>query len=242
MQTMMLARVLADDVTRCFGKIQQELEKEHSKNEALSGKCDSLAVRVKTLEEQMAGLRSELEASQQAWAFAEEEIAVERELSANMGAAAFESLEMLEDAVTQLGAVPSAGTHRPAETDITFARLKNVARVCVPAARSYGDHCAKAAWCEALALLDKVGCAHIDAIATRSVAVATAEEVASVERRTRKASKVLLEDYWALRGHEDATKSFQELQARKAKGKSPAVEPTEAREDGKRGSLRGDKV
>ena len=62
-----------------------------------------------------------------------------------------------------------------------------------------------------MASLDKTGYAHIDALATRSVVVATAEESTNVERRTRKASKVLLEDNWASHGHEDATKSFREV-------------------------------
>ena len=143
----------------------------------------------------MAGLRSDLDASQKAQALAEEEVKAEHELSASMGVTAFEALEILEDAVTQLGAVPPARTHRLAESDITFERLKNVGRVCVPAARSYGDHCAKVAWCETLTSLDKAGCAHIDALATRSVAVATAEESVNVERRMRKTNRVLLEVY-----------------------------------------------
>ena len=108
----------------------------------------------------------------------------------------------------------------------------------MPAARAYGDHCAKAAWLTTLASLDKAGCAHMDALAAGSIKVATAEEVCGAQRRIRKASKVLQQEFWTKRGHAAAEESFKAVQAQIAKGKS-AAEDTEA---SKRGSTRKDKV
>ena len=147
-------------------------------------------------------------------------------------------MESLEDALSQLGAVPPARCHRPSEMDITLERLRRGCEICVPAARAYGDHCARAAWLTTLASLDKAGCAHLDALGTRSISVATAEEVCAAQRRTRKASKILHQDFWLGRGHVAAAESFKAVQAQQAKGKSP-VEDVEA---GKRGSTHGDKV
>ena len=126
--------------------------------------------------------------------------------------------------------------------DITLKRLKNVGKVCVLAARTYGDHCAKVASCTTLASLDKAGCAHIDALATCVVVVATVEESVNAERRICKASKVLVEDYWARCGHEDATGSFRAVQVKQTKGKVPTAASVEVPEGGKRGSTYGDKV
>lgn len=70
--------------------------------------------------------------------------------------------------------------------------------------------------------LDKAGCAHIDALAALSVAVATTEEVVAAHRRTRGVSKVLLRDFGEPRGQKDATMSFQAVQAQQAKGKALA--------------------
>ena len=109
----------------------------------------------------------------------------------------------------------------------------------LPAARAYGDHCAKAAWSTTLATLDKAGCAHMDALAARSVGVATVAEVAAAQRRIREVSKVLLRDFWDPRGHEAATESFLAVQA---KGKAPADASGGGDGTGKRGSTDGDKV
>ena len=80
-----------------------------------------------------------------------------------------------------------------------------------------------------LASLDKAGCAHLDALATRSVAVATAEEADAAYRRTRKVSNVLLHDFWGPRGHDATMDSLRAVQAQKAqvkgKGKAPAEGP-----------------
>ena len=121
-------------------------------------------------------------------------------------------MEAPEGAMTELGVVAPPRRHRPAEMDITLEHLQRAREVCLPAARVYGDHCAKVAWLTTLASLDKAGCAHLDTIAARSIVVDTAEVVSAVQRRTRKASKVLQQDFWALRGHATVLESFRAVQ------------------------------
>ena len=147
-------------------------------------------------------------------------------------------MESLENDLSQLGAVPPSRHHRPSELDITLERLRRGCEICVPAARAYGDHCAKAAWLATLASLDKAGCAHLDSLGTRSIKVATAEEVSAAQRRIRKASKVLQQGFWLERGHDAAAESFKAVHAQQAKGKSQAEDAKVS----KRGSTRGDKV
>ena len=151
-------------------------------------------------------------------------------------------MEALEAAVAELGAVPPSRRHRPAEMDITLERLRRAGEVCLPTVHAYGDHCAKVAWLTTLTSLNKAGCAHMDAIAARSVVVASVEEVAIAQRRTRKARKVPQQDFWLLCGHEAATESFRAVQAQQAKGKALAGTSAEDPEAGKRGSTHGDKV
>ena len=136
-------------------------------------------------------LQEEVEKEKSARAVLQEDVQAEKDLSSALGISAWEAMVSLEDGLKQLGAVLPARCHRPSEIDITLQRLRGGCEVCIPAARAYGDHCAKAAWLTTLASVDKAGCAHIDALGTRSVAVATAEEVSAAVRRTRKASKVL---------------------------------------------------
>lgn len=184
----MLARALNGDIASGFAEIQKQVEDGHARNEVLTGERDALALRVQALEEQVKDLRGEK-------AVLEEEVRTERELSGSVGLAAWRAMEAVEGAVLTLGAVPPARCHRPSEMDITFQRLERAGEVFVPAARAYGDHCAKATWFATLASLDKAGCAHIDGLAARAVAVATPEETAAARNRTRKAGRVLLQDY-----------------------------------------------
>lgn len=172
----------------------------------------------------------------------EDELRAERDLSTSIGLAAWQAMVALEEAVSHLGASAPPRRHKPEEMDITLERLRSAGEVCLPAARSYGDHCAKTAWSTTLASLDKAGCAHIDAVASRSVAVATLEEVAASHRRTRRASRVLLQDFWALRGHQEATESIRAVQAQRQKGKAPEGGSAGDAEAGRRGSTHVDKV
>ena len=251
-QTLMLSRALDADFSEGYEEIQGKLNDAHAQNEALVAERLVLAEKIKTLEDQAKGfaaeregfaaeraaLQEEVEAEKSARAVLQEDVQAEKDLSSALGISAWEAMVSLEDSLKQLGAVLPARCHRPSEIDITLQRLRGGCEVCIPAARAYGDHCAKAAWLTTLASVDKAGCAHIDALGTRSVAVATAEEVSAAVRRTRKASKVLQQDFWVARGHDAAAASFQAVQAQQAKGKSPA----EDLEAGKRGSSRGDKV
>ena len=237
-QTLMLSRALRADVSQCYGDIQQKVNEEHERNEELLAKVEALEAQLVEAEVERATLREELKEEKSARALLEEEVKTERDLSSNLGLSAWKAMEIIEDGLSMLGAVPPPRRHRPSEVDITFERLRQGCETCVPAARAYGDHCAKATWLATLASLDKAGCAHLDALATGSVKVATAEEVCGAQRRIRKAGKVLQHDFWLERGHDAAAESFKAVQALQAKGKSRA----EDAEGSKRGSTREDKV
>lgn len=45
--------------------------------------------------------------------------------------------------------------------------------------------------------LQKAESGHVDALATHSVAMATAEEVATEHRQMQKASNIFIQDFWA---------------------------------------------
>lgn len=130
-------------------------------------------------------------------------------------------METLEGAVADLGtssSPPPPRTHTLAEADVTLERLQRVGEVFLPAAHIYRDHCAKVGWLTALASLDKAGCAHMDALATRSVVVVTAEEVTAAYFRTRRSSNILLQDFWTPRGSEAVIASLREVQVQRARG------------------------
>lgn len=101
-------------------------------------------------------------------------------------------MEALEGAMVYLGALPPPRHHSPAEIDITLGHLRRAEEVCLSVARQYGNHCMKVAWAMTLASLDKAGYAHMDDIATRSIVVATAVEIATAQCRSWKVSNVLL--------------------------------------------------
>ena len=151
-QTLMLSRALSADVSQCYGDIQRQVNKEHERNKALISERDDLAEKVMTLETQLAKteaeratLQEELEKQKNARALLEEEVQTERELSSNVGLSTWKAMELLEDGLSKLGAVPAPRRHRASELDITLERLRLGCEICVPAARAYGDHCAKAA-------------------------------------------------------------------------------------------------
>lgn len=109
--------------------------------------------------------------------------------------------------------------------DITLGRLLHAGAVCLPAARAYGDHCAKVSWITTLASLDKAGCGHLNVLATRSVVVAIANEAIVVYRWMQKANNVLLHDFWGPHSHDAAVESLWAVQAQKVKGKTPVEGP-----------------
>lgn len=108
---------------------------------------------------------------------------------------------------------PPLQHHSVDEMDITLGHLRCAEEVCLLAARAYRDHCTKVAWTTAFVSLDKVGCVHVDALATRSVAVESTEEVTAGHRRMRRASNIFVQDFWAPRGHDAAMDSLSAAQA-----------------------------
>lgn len=104
-------------------------------------------------------------------------------------------MEAVEDTVVDLGAMPPPRHHFVDEMDVMLGRLRCAGEVCLPVARAYGDYCAKVAWTTAFASLDKVGCGHLDTLATCSTLLVTIEEVAAGHRHTRKASNVFIQDF-----------------------------------------------
>lgn len=97
--------------------------------------------------------------------------------------------------------------------DFTLEHCQCVGEVFLPTVHVYEDHYAKVGWLTALASLDKAACAHMDALATRSVTVATSEEVAAAYRRTRRDNNILLQDFWTSRGSKAVMVSLREVQA-----------------------------
>lgn len=144
------------------------------------------------LERGYVGLKEEVRALRGIWVDLEIKIQAERERSHSVALVTWEAMEALEGVVANLGALPPLRWHTLGEIYITLRSLRRTEEVCLPVARAYRDHCVKVAWTTAFASLDKAGCRHMDIIATHSVAVATAKEVATEHRRTRKVSNVFV--------------------------------------------------
>lgn len=80
----MLLWAIDNDIAGGFAKIQKRVEDEHAQNQVLSGECDPIALRVKTLEAQVVGLeaeraslRTDVETLRGARAILEEEVQTE---------------------------------------------------------------------------------------------------------------------------------------------------------------------
>lgn len=115
---------------------------------------------------------------------------MERELSYYVVRATWEAMEALEAVVADLGVVPPRGC------------LHRVGEMCLLVVWLYGDHCVKVAWTMAFDYLQKVVCRHVNALATRSVPVASTEEVATGHCQTQKVSNIFVQDFWALHGRD----------------------------------------
>lgn len=125
----------------------------------------------------------------------------------------------------QTSALCTPWTHNLAEMDVTLGHLQSMEEVFLPTTHVYKDHYAKVGWRTALVSLNKVGCAHLDALVTRFVAMATAEEVAASYHGMRQSSNVLLQDFWMLHGSGVAMASLREVQVRRVRGKALAMAP-----------------
>lgn len=93
--------------------------------------------------------------------------------------------------MTELGAVPPPWRNTVVQMDVTLEHLHHAGEVFLPAARAYGNHCAKAAWMAALVSLQLAGCGHIDALGARTVPVVSAAKISSGQKQVRRASSVL---------------------------------------------------
>lgn len=91
-------------------------------------------------------------------------------------------MESLEGVVANLGTVSPPQKHAPTEMDVTLGRLQRAGEVCLPTARAYRDHCAKAAWTATFVSLQRGGCEHVDVLGARSVPVASTTEVVVGQR------------------------------------------------------------
>ena len=104
----------------------------------------------------------------------------------------------------------------------TLERLRRAGEVFLPAARAYGNHCAKASWTAAFVSLHRGGCGHVDALSGGTLPVASAAEVASGQKQVRRASNALAKDFWAPSGRDATMESLRASLAQKLKLKGPA--------------------
>lgn len=162
--------------------------------EALVDKAKALEAWVVKLEGEHSSLQDEVWMLQGIRVDLEMEIQAEWELSHSVALATWEALD--------LGTLPPSRRQSVGKMDITLGRLCRTEEVCLLVSRAYGDHCAKVAWTTTFASLQKAGCGHLDTLATRSLAVATTEEVAARQCKTRKASNVFVQDFWASCGRD----------------------------------------
>lgn len=156
-QSMMLSRALEVDIQSGYGKIQGRIDTEVARNQTLAAERSAftekeklLEGRVAELEGQRSTMQREVESLREGCSVLEAEVAAERECSATVAQATWGAMERMEGAMTKLGAVPPSRGHTVAQLDKTLDRLYWAGEVFVPAARAYGNHCAKAAWLSAL--------------------------------------------------------------------------------------------
>ena len=221
----MVSRALERDIQRGYTEIQDRVDAQFARNTVLAAERTLLAEKVKELEVKVpelegqrgrvAELEGQLRASKDeaaslrsANSVLEAEVATERALSASVAQATWRAMERMEGAMVDLGAVPPSRGHTVAQMDATLARLHRAGEVFVPAARAYGNHCAKTGWTAALVSLQRAGCAHVDGLGAGSVPVASAAEVASGRKAVRRASNTLFSEFWSSSGREATMESL----------------------------------
>ena len=225
----MVSRVLEGDIRSGYAEIQDRVDAEAAWNQsllkdrlALIGKVKVLEARVAEVEEQRRASESEAKTLRCTNSVLESEVAAERSLSALMSQATWKAMEYMEGAIAELGGVPPPRSHTVAQLDATLMRLQRAGEVFLPAARAYGNHCAKAGWTAALVSLQRAGCSHIDGLGDGSLPVASAVEVTAVHALVRRASNALARDFWAPSGRSVTMESLRVALAQKKKGKGPA--------------------
>lgn len=138
------------------------------------------------LEAERRDLQEELQTLRSVPDILEAKVQAERELSDTVAKATLEAMESLEGVVADLGAMPLAWKHAPAELDITLGRLCRAGEVCLPTAQAYGDHCARAMWMVAFVLLQRGGCEHVNALEGCSLPLASTAEIAAHQLQARR--------------------------------------------------------
>ena len=225
----MVSRALEGDIQSGYTEIQDRVDAEVERKKSLLKERLVLLERVKVLEARVAEVEEQQRASESEVktlrcekSVLETEVASERSMSALVSQATWKAMECMEGAITELGGVPSARSHTVAQVDATLLRLQRAAEVFVPAARAYGNHCAKAGWTAALVSLQRAGCSHVDGLGDGSLPVASAVEVTAGHALVRRASNALARDFWAPSGRSVTMESLRVALAQKKKGKGPA--------------------
>ena len=224
----MVSRLLKADIKSGYAEIQQRIDAEFARNTTLMkdrllllDKSKGLEMRVVELEEQQRALQVELVSLCSANSVLEAEVATERALSATVSQATWKAMECMEGAITELGAVPPPRSHTVDQLDGTLERLQRVREVFLPAARAYGNHCAKAAWTVALVSLQRAGCSHVDGLGAGSIPMASAAEIAIGHALVQHENNALAREFWAPSGRGATLESLRVALAQKKKRKVP---------------------
>ena len=225
----MVSRALETDIQSGYTEIQDRVDATAAENASLLEDRMALAEQVKVLEAKVAEMEEQRRASELEMetlrsnnSVLEAEVAAERTLSALVSQGSWKAMECLEGAIAELGGVPPPRSHTVEQLDVTLGRLHRSGEVFLPAARAYGNHCAKAGWTAALVSLHRAGCPHVDELGAGTVPVASAAEVAAGHTLVRRASNALAREFWASSGRTATMESIRVALAQKKKGKGLA--------------------
>lgn len=233
-----MSRSLERDIQHGYAEIQQRVDSEFARSTELAEKAEELEGKVAELEGQRRTLQEEVESLREARTVLEAELLTERSVLSAAAQASWEALDRMEGAMSELGAVPPPRKHTADQLPATLDRLRRAGEVFLPAARAYGNHCAKAAWTAAFVSLQRGGCGHVDALGGGTLPVASAADVTSGQKQVRRASNALAKEFWAPSGRDATMESLRASLALKLKLKAPAEAPTAA----ERRAGPGDKV
>ena len=246
----MVSRALEADIQSGYAEIQEQVDASSAKNATLleermaltdrvtvleakvaemeeqrrtsASEVEVLEAKVAAMEEQRRTSDSEMEVLRSHNSVLEAEVAAERSLSALVSQGTWKAMESMEGAIAELGGVAPPRNHTVKQLDATLERLHRSAEVFLPAARAYGNHCAKAAWTAALVSLHRAGCPHVDGLGAGSIPVASASEVAAGHSLVRRAGNALAREFWLSSGRVVTMESLRLALAQKKKGKGPA--------------------
>ena len=225
----MVSRVLEGDIQRGYTDIQDQVDAEVAKNTsllkdrlALIEKVRALEAKVAEAEEQRRASQSEVEALRTTNSVLEAEVTAERSLSALVSQATWKAMECMEGAISELGGVPPPRSHTVDQLDSTLNRLHRAGEVFLPAARAYGNYCAKTGWTAALVSLRRAGCPHVDALGAGALPVAPVADITAGHVLVRRANNVLAREFWSPHGRSVTMEALRLSVAQKTKGKGQA--------------------